>query len=519
MNLCTKTQMRSIDRRTIEEHGLSGLNLMEKAGFHIFNFAEKLLGSVVEQSIAIFCGKGNNGGDGFVAARYLHEKGARVNCFVLAKKQEVTGEPSQHLEKLEEAGVSPVFLTDTQFSFSEHHPHLIIDALLGTGLRGIPQQIYAHTISKINTCSSPVLSVDIPSGLGPQSGFPESSPMEDWNCVRADHTLAIGLMKIELATYPGRSWTGKVEIADIGFPVEAIEAEQLYLSMPTRDEIANLMPRYLPSDHKGSHGRVLVIAGSIGMAGAASLTCRAALRSGAGMVNLGIPESILNPLMGKHTELILHKLPETSDGSLSLEAEYEITKLLHRADALAIGPGLSQQEETQRLIRRVVANAEVPLVIDADGINAFSKNSDALSQVEAEIILTPHLTELSRLIGTSVKDIKADRINISRQAAKDLRVNLVVKGPSTLVVSPCGKVSVNPTGNPGMATAGSGDVLTGIIAALIGQGLTAWDACILGVYLHGEAGDLGSKVIGQHSLIATDLIAYLPQSFQSIIKS
>ncbi len=515
MKLCTSEQMRSIDRRTIEGCGLSGYELMERAGFRVAETARDLLGGVSGRSIAVACGKGNNGGDGFVAARYLHQWGAAVDCHVLAGRVDVSGDAARHLEGLEEAGLSPAYRPAGPLDLPERPPALIIDALLGTGFKGPPRDPYGAAIAEINRCASPVLAVDTPSGLAPDCGFPQSRPKAKWTCIRADLTLAIGLMKVDQATYPGRSWCGRVEVADIGFPKDAVESEGLYLAMSERHEMARLIPGYLPCDHKGSRGRVAIVAGSAGMAGAATLASRSALRSGAGMVLLGAPAGLMDALTARHTEVMLRGLPETAEGTLSLAAESAIGSLLSWADVLAIGPGLTRHEDTAALVRRVVSNAEKPVVIDADGVNAFSGHTGHLAELQGDIVMTPHLFELSRLTGVPAGEIEADRVKAARQTAQTLRIILVLKGADTLVAAPCGQVSVNPTGNPGMATAGSGDVLTGTIAALLGQGLGAWDAARLGVFLHGRAGDLGTETMGPHSLVAGDLIDHLPGAFLS----
>lgn len=513
MRLCTLHQMRSIDRRTLADYGLSGYELMERAGGRVAETANRLLDGVAGKTVAVACGKGNNGGDGFVAARHLHLWGASVTCYVLAARTDLPDAAASHLERLEETGLVPNFQPHGPFELPDRPPALIIDALLGTGLKGSPRDPYGAAIAEINLSPSPVLSVDTPSGLAPGCGNPQSRPRSEWTCVRADHTLAIGLMKIDLVTLPGRSWCGDLEVADIGFPDPAIETEGLYLNMPERSEMAGLIPVHQPGDHKGSRGRVAVVAGSAGMAGAATLASRAALRGGAGMVMLGAPAGLMVALTARHTEVMLRGLSETAEGSLSLVAESDIDALLSWAHVLAIGPGLTRHEETAALVRRVVTNSARPIVIDADGVNAFAGHTDGLSRTAPEVIMTPHVFELSRLTGMSADDIEADRIAAARQAAGSLRVTLILKGAASLVASPDGQVSVNPTGNPGMATAGSGDVLTGLVAALLGQGLGAWDAARLGVYLHGLAGDLGAEAIGPHSLVAGDLIDYLPRAF------
>ncbi|MDE0004319.1 MAG: NAD(P)H-hydrate epimerase, partial [Rhodospirillaceae bacterium] len=287
MKLCSTLQMRSIDRRTIQDYGLSGYELMERAGCRVAETAKQLLEGVAGKTVAVACGKGNNGGDGFVAARYLHLWGVSVTCHVLADRTALPVDAAKHLVRLEEAGLEPEFRPDGPLEMPDRPPALIIDALLGTGLKGPPRDPYGAAIAEINLTPSPVLSVDTPSGLAPGCGSPQSRPRAEWTCVRADHTLAIGLMKVDLATFPGRSWCGDVEVADIGFPDHAIKAEGLYLFMPERSEMADMIPVHRPGDHKGSRGRVAVVGGSGGLGGAGPRASPPARRGGAGEGNLG----------------------------------------------------------------------------------------------------------------------------------------------------------------------------------------------------------------------------------------
>ncbi|MDP7236665.1 MAG: NAD(P)H-hydrate dehydratase, partial [Candidatus Latescibacteria bacterium] len=334
--------------------------------------------------------------------------------------------------------------------------------------------------------------------------------------IRADQTVTMGLMKIDLAIYPGKAWGGKTEVADIGFPADAIKAENLWMSMPDREEMARLIPTHHPAEHKGDRGRVAVVAGSVGMAGAAVLTSKAAMRAGAGMTILGAPVSLVDVMAMKMTEVMIRPLPETTARTTGLKALSNIEDMTSWADVLAIGPGLSQHQETTELIRQVVHRSPLPVVLDADGINAFIDHTELFSACASDIVMTPHIGELSRLTNRTAQEIMNDRIGIAKQTAQSLDVTVILKGACSVIADPTGRVSINPTGNPGMATAGSGDVLTGILSALISQGLPVWDAARLGVYLHGLAGDLGAKAMGQHSLIAGDLIDHLPGAFLQV---
>ena len=518
MILCTSEQMRSIDRRSIESFGVPGFELMERAGRAVALSADRLLGGVAGKRVVILCGKGNNGGDGFVVGRILKEGGARARLLLFADRDAIRGHAATHLTLAEQAGVPIEGVDEGTLGKVSLEADLIIDALLGTGIKGQPDGLIASAVRLINRASSPVLAIDTPSGLMSGVGYPVGSGRDQWPCVKADRTVTIGVMKLDLALYPGRAWAGSVETADIGLPVAAIFEENLWLSYLDRPEMVRLLPLRTPDAHKGDCGRVAIIAGSVGMTGAATLASRAAMRAGAGMALLGAPSSLIDSLATKLTEVMLRPLSETPERALSLEALPDILELAQWADVLAVGPGLSRNPDTAELVRRIVSNVSRPMVIDADGLNAFAGRASLLRECPAEVILTPHTGELARLIERTPEDILTDRVTIARETAVALNVTLVLKGASTLIAAPNGYVAVNSTGNPGLATAGSGDVLTGLIAGLLGQGMPTWDAARLGVFLHGLAGDIAAQRSGLHSLIAGDLIDHLPAAFLQIAR-
>lgn len=519
MDLCTSEQMRSIDRRTIERFGMTGFELMERAGKAVTVSAGRQLGGFAGKRVVILCGKGNNGGDGFVVSRMLKQAGATVRLLLFADRTAIQGDAATQMVLAEQAGVVIEGSGDIKLPPDRLEADLIIDALLGTGIKGPPTGLIASGVRLINRSSAPVLAIDTPSGLTDGVGYPADSEPDRWLCVKADRTVTIGLMKLDLALYPGRAWAGIVEVVDIGFPDAAIREEGLWLSRLDRLEMSRLLPGRTSDVHKGDCGRVAVIAGSVGLTGAATLTSRAVMRAGAGMALLGAPSSLIDSLATRLMEVMLRPLSETSARSLSQAALPDIIELAQWADALAIGPGLSRNPDTVALVRSVVTSVTRPMVIDADGLNAFAGRASILRDCPAEVILTPHTGELARLIDRTPEDILSNRVAVARETAAALKVTLVLKGASTLIATPAGQVAVNSTGNPGMATAGSGDVLTGVIAGLLGQGLPPWDAARLGVFLHGLAGDIGVQHTGLHSLIAGDLIDHLPAAFLQVAHS
>ncbi len=509
MKLVTAEEMREIDRRTIEEFGVPGLNLMEKAGGSVAQAATEMLGKSSGKKVAIFAGKGNNGGDGFVAARHLKQKEVKVSLYLLGRKEEVKGDARVNLEKLSQLPTEIINERDVEEAKEKvAQSDLIIDAILGTGTKGRVDGLLAEAIKLLNAAAKPIVSVDIPSGLDADGRGPLGV------CIKATRTVTMGLPKRGLVLYPGAEYVGELTITDIGIPEELLGKGKINLL--TAEDIRALLPDRRGDSHKGNYGHILVLAGSPGLTGAAALTSLGALRSGAGLVTLTVAES-LNPVMEvKLTEVMTKPLPETGDGTLSLKAEEDILKLVGKIDVLAIGPGLSTNEETSELVRRLITKVEKPMVIDADAVNALAGNISTLKRAPGPRIVTPHPGEMARLLERSKEKVQADRIGIAQEVAEETGATVVLKGARTIISDSEGSVYVNPTGNPGMASGGMGDILTGMIASFVGQGLTEIQATQAAVYLHGLAADIARESKGELALIASDLLDSLPQAIKKL---
>lgn len=515
MKLVTAEQMASVDRKTMEQEGISGLDLMERAGSRVFEAARDLLGCLEHKAVAVVCGKGNNGGDGFVVARLLHQQEVRAKVFLLAAKGDPRGEARTNLHRALESGVDvhEVLADHDVAAMKEElrHFNLVIDAIFGTGIQGEVSGAPGQSIEAINASGRPVVAVDVPSGLDTDTGKILGT------CVQAAVTVTFGLPKIGHLFYPGRARCGVVKVVDIGFPARVIDALDCRVHLTTSEDAAKLLPRREPTVHKGACGRVLVIAGSVGMTGAAALASEAALRSGAGLVTLGLPASLNDVMEVKLTEVMTRPLPEVRKRRcLSLRALGEIRSLVADADVLAIGPGMGRCPETQELARRVVAETRIPMVIDADALNALAGTLDPLKQEDRDVVLTPHAGEFSRLSGSPISDILARPREAATQFAQEMGATLVLKNAPSMVATSDGSLFVNPTGNPGLATAGAGDVLTGILAGMLAQGLEGKEAAPLGVFLHGWAGDLAKAEGSEMGLIAGDVLRAIPAAISDV---
>ena len=524
MKVVTAAEMRQIDQDTIGVIGIPGIVLMETAGSAIVRAIEQHYPT--SQRIGILVGKGNNGGDGLVIARQLAHAGRDVFIFLVSAPDSFTGEAEINLQIAKRLGLQiEEILTDTGFYGTGTVPttlascELFVDAIFGTGLRGTVRDPIATVINAINSLATPILSVDLPSGLDADTGHPLGT------CVRADRTVTIGLPKRGLLVHPGAEFAGKLEVVDIGFPEQVIDAQDIKVNWTTTAQASQWVPPRLPASHKGTYGRVLVVAGSTGMTGAAALASEAALRAGAGLVTLAIPKH-LNPILeGLLPEVMTLPLPETDAGSLSVSATSAILEFAEKTKSvLAIGPGLSQHPDTVALVQQLVReNREQELgrrmVVDADGLNALSQAPEVISLLDREAILTPHPGEMSRLANASVLGLEADRIRTAQQFASEHNLTLVFKGAPTVAGLPNGDVWINSTGNPGMGTGGMGDVLTGILAGLMAQGHSSETAAVLGIYLHGLAGDIAAEALGMHGLIASDVLKAVPQAISSLVES
>ena len=502
--------MTSIDRRAMGS-GASGFDLMENAGRGVFEAVVERLRASGGQRVAVVCGKGNNGGDGFVVARRLRAAQVSVQAFLLARAEAVSGDAGAHLQKARSEGVEVREIVREEevggLVRALETADLVVDAILGTGLRGGARGVAAGAVEAINGAGRPVVAVDVPSGLDADTGRAEGA------CVRAALTVTFALPRIGHFFYPGRARCGALRVVDIGIPRVAVEAEGVEVDLVTAEDALAWLPRRRPNAHKGDCGRVVILAGSVGLTGAATLCAAAAVRGGAGLVTVGTPTSLNDILEVKLTEAMTVPLPEVRRRRcLSLRARGEVLRLVARADVVALGPGLGTYRETVGLVHRLLADIRSPLVIDADGLNALKGRADLLKTRIGPTVITPHPGEFSRLTGASISEIEADPIGGARAFAKAHGVVVALKGAPTVVADPSGGVSVNPTGNAGMATGGSGDALTGLIAALVGQGLDAEVAARLGVYLHGVAGDIVRDRNGEVGLAASDLADTLPEA-------
>lgn len=511
MKVVTAQEMRQIDQQTIERIGIPGAVLMEHAGSAVVRILREHFPEC--QRVAIVVGKGNNGGDGLVVARQLAHAGQPIQIFLVSPPESFAGDAMTNLQIAQKLALPIIpILSDCELKGLKSQlasSDLIVDSIFGTGLRGGVHGFIGDVIACINRSGKPVVAIDLPSGLSADTGIAEGA------CVQASHTVTVGLPKRGNLIHPGAALTGKLAVVDIGFPSSVIAAQDIQINWTRRSDAARILPPRPTHSHKGTYGRVFVAAGSVGMTGAAALTSAGALRAGAGLVTLGTPKN-LNPILEvKLTEVMTLPLPETAEGSLALEAKIDIIEAIERTKSvLAIGPGLSQHPETVSLVHSVIRESDTPTVIDADGINALARSTDILSSLSPQTVLTPHPGEMARLLGGTIEALERDRIGLAQRFAQDHNVTLVLKGAPTVVAREDGEVWINSTGNAGMATGGMGDVLTGLIAGLMAQKISVFDAAVLGVYLHGLAADLVAEKIGLHGLMAGDVLNNVPEAIK-----
>jgi hydroxyethylthiazole kinase-like uncharacterized protein yjeF len=540
MKIVTASEIREIDRVTSERFGVPSLTLMENAGSAVAEFVLSHYRGP-RTSFGVICGKGNNGGDGFVVARKLYEADKGVRLLLLAQPGELKGDAALNFKRLEtlppsiksgtkylsgfhggatEAGQSSIEIIVATSpaelgSAAANHvfgSDILIDAILGTGFRPPVSGLYAKAIEQINASSAPVIAVDIPSGadadiMGNQTGaVARADAIVTFTAPRPAHVF-------------GDLTAGPIAIAPIGSPDEAIQSS-LNLNLITAKEVAPVLAPRPRDSNKGMYGHVLVVGGSLGKAGAVAMAGFSALRSGAGLVTVATPRSVLPTVASFHPELMTEPLQETGEGTISNHAQQAIEQLAAKKTVLAIGPGISRNEETAEVVRKMIAKSDLPIVLDADGLNAFEHSRDHLKGNGRTLVLTPHPGEMSRLTGLSTAAIQRDRINVARKFAQEHSVILILKGDRTIVAGPHGETWVNPTGNPGMATGGTGDVLTGMVAGMLAQfPQRAFEAVLAAVYLHGFAGDiacyaLGPIQSGEQCLVATDLVQAMPRAFR-----
>jgi hydroxyethylthiazole kinase-like uncharacterized protein yjeF len=551
MKVVTAEQMRELDRRAINEFGIPGAVLMENAGRAVVEVMAREYGPLAGQRVAVFCGTGNNGGDGFVIARYLRLVGAEATVMLFGNPDALKADARIHYEvfrSLNAGSMQPAASVEPG-NLSEFD--LFVDALLGTGIKDAPRDNYAQAIAALNAAGRPVISVDVPSGLNSDTG---ATPGET---VRASQTVTFAYPKLGLFLSSGAECVGRLHVADIGFDWDRIELETGYrlFAFPERatfgpqveggtqtparlglNTAARLLQKRRPDANKGDYGHVAVVAGSAGMVGAPAMLARAAQRSGAGLVTVLAAAAAQPGIAAKLDEQMTLPLPD-KDGAVSEAAFDEIAEFAEKATVLCLGPGLTTKPGAVALVQRILAEIGRPIVLDADGLNALAQRPDCVQHrpddPHAPLILTPHPGEAARLLGTTIPEVQSDRIGAVRELARRYRAVALLKGRYTLVAGPQGDIVINTTGNPGMATGGSGDVLTGVIGGLLARGFAPGkrsddqktfldtvvspdDAVALGVYIHGLAGDLAKAEIGEAGLVAGDIVARLPHAMRQL---
>jgi NAD(P)H-hydrate epimerase len=510
MRILNTAQMRAADRRTIEEIGVPSIVLMENAGRQTVAAMEAAFEDLAVSHVAVLCGRGNNGGDGFVIARTLIQRGVQTSVFLLGSVSDVQGDARTNLEILGRIGLTSVEITNAQeweLHFSEiSECDIVVDAILGTGFHGRLTGLLETVVADVNGLGVPIVAVDLPTGC--------SADLHeiDGEAVDATMTVTLAAPKIALVFPPADGHGGDLVIADIGIPYPVIdELDGPYLELLTRERMREIVPARAAESHKGDFGRVLIVAGSLGKTGAAHLAALGALRSGAGLVTVATPRSCLPIVAAMAPEYMTEPLDETPSGTVDFAALERVLEL--GADVVAVGPGIGQDPGTAAFVQALIERAGVPLIIDADALNAFRGDPERLMGRDGvDVIITPHPGEMARLLGAPIEAVQQDRLATAREFASAHRVHVVLKGHRTVIASPDGRAFVNLTGNPGMATGGTGDVLTGMLAAWFAQLLDAEAAAKLAVYLHGMAGDLAAAEKGETALVASDLAASLGEA-------
>lgn len=507
MRLISAEQMQQADRRAIDELGIPGVVLMENAGRATVAELCTEFSNLFPGPALILAGKGNNGGDGYVVARGLIDRGWQVQTLVLAESAEVSGDAAVMLKVLQRMGGDVDFVTSSAElakKVASADPTLLVDALLGTGLTSAVRGLYAEAIDFLNSCSCPVLAIDIPSGIDGSTGQILGT------AVSADLTVTFDHAKVGHGSWPGAARVGKIKVVEIGIPSLCHVAEEPECRLFDRADAAKLLPQRPIGGHKGNFGHLLVVAGSTGKTGAAALAGDAAVRSGCGLTTVACPAAVHDILELKLTEAMTAPLAD-SGGCLAETCWPELQLLLTGRRAVAIGPGLGQGVQVGRLVRRVLTECDLPIVADADALNALEGHAETLFERKSgATVLTPHPGEMARLTGLGVAEIEADRFRIAREFAGEFGVVMVLKGARTLIAAPDGRVSINGSGNVGLASGGSGDVLTGLIGGLLAQGMDSYEAACLGCFMHGMAADCLAEEQGDAGLKAGDLMAFLP---------
>ncbi len=514
MKLATAQDMKKIDELAVKEHGLTVAQLMEAAGAAVVKALEEAWEDLPDKTVGLLCGRGNNGGDGLAAARLLKQKKTSVVVILTGEEEDLAPEAlaQYHKAKAAKVPVIPVLSAEglATAKTAMEECDLLVDALFGTGLSRPLEGISRDLIQAAKALGKPVVAVDIPSGLSADSGSPLGEALP------AQLTVTFGLAKVGFYTPIGATYTGRVVVDDIGFPSALLEAPFLKHEITRLETVQRALPKYDENTHKGTRGRLVIVAGATGLTGAAALSAYGAQRIGAGLVTVACPESLIPILGAKLTEPMTAPVPEVEGGFLSLKATGRILYLTANVNAVVIGPGIGRHRETAQLLREVLTKLTVPMVVDADALNLLGGQLDIFKAVRVPAVLTPHPGEAAWLLKTTITEVEQNRVKVAKQIAEGYNVTAVLKGRYTVIASPDGRVRVNPTGNRGLATGGTGDVLSGIVGGLLAQRLSPFDAATAGVYLHGLAGEKASRRLGPDGLLAGDLLPLLPRLLRQL---
>jgi len=515
MIVVTAQEMRELDRLTIEKYGVPSLSLMEQAGIRVVDAMLERFGRLAQKGVLVVAGRGNNGGDGLVVARHLKRKRIPCEVALLGKREDLSRDAAANLGAYQKARGKLCEIAAGAGSGIDERlkgKRLVVDAILGTGLSKEVGGLYAEVIDLINASGLPVVAVDVPSGLDSDTGRPLGT------AIQAEMTVTFGYPKLGQVIHPGLSYVGELVVADIGIhPEAAVEVCPRIELLEARD-IGWLVPARDADSHKGTYGHLLVLAGSRGKTGAAALACRAAMRSGTGLVTLAGPRALNDIYASSLVEIMTEPLANSPDEDLEPLDDQQWARLLERKSALLFGPGIGVKPSCQSMLRWLLRHLELPWVIDADGLNNLAADLTGLRHAKSTPVLTPHPGEMARLLGTDTGAVNRDRVGVARAFACEHHCYVVLKGARTVIATPQGRAFINSTGNPGMASGGTGDVLAGMLAGLLAQGLAVEDAVKLGVFLHGFAGDLVASEKGQIGMIASDIIEMLPQATRRLFE-
>lgn len=504
MKIATRETIKEIDCMTIEKYGVQGIVLMENAGRAVANVIRREFPN--QDNISVFCGGGNNGGDGFVAARHLINTGKKVTTYLLKNRNEYSGDARTNLDSLSKISKDIKRLKSNFSNYQESD--LIVDSIFGTGLDREIRGPYKKIIETINSLKTPKVAVDLPSGTDANKGIPLGTS------IIADVTVTFVVPKLGISIYPGLDYCGKIYVAGITTP--KILEDKVFYELVTFKKCRSIIRERLSDTHKGSYGHTLIVAGSSGKTGAAVLCAHASVRSGSGLVTVAVPQSVVNSVDEKITEAMSLGLQDGGKGFLSEISLGQVVSELSSKTSLAVGPGISVNQDTKNFLLKILAESQVPIVADADAVNIIAENKDLLKKLKVPVILTPHPGEMARLMGITTREVQLNRVKHAEKFAVSHKCYVVLKGARSVIATPDGYVFINPTGNPGMSSGGTGDVLTGVISGLISQKYSPLEACLLGTFIHGLSGDIAVKETGPSGITATDVANLIPKALKQV---